>query len=207
MFNFTSEQRRYHNMAKHLHPVGFAHHMRPKSIDTLFRAIGFIRIKNATVLEVGCGQGYLVNHFLYAKAKHVIGTEIDSQILSTIPRQAYDVYDPIKQKVEFKIQDFRDIAPQIRVDIITIFIGNLQIVQNAIDLFRRNRHVKVLAFMIPTRDFSPTKQSLVDLCNTLNWSLTEFNIHLSGSGEQRRAIVLKKPVITVDLTLGGKNIY
>ena len=207
MFDFTSEQRRYHNMAKHLHPVGFAHHMRPKSIDTLFRAIGFIRIKNATVLEVGCGQGYLVNHFLYAKAKHVIGTEIDSQILSTIPRQAYDVYDPIKQKVEFKIQDFRDIAPQIRVDIITIFIGNLQIVQNAIDLFRRNRHVKVLAFMIPTRDFSPTKQLLVDLCNTLNWSFTEFNIHLSGSGEQRRAIVLKKPVITVDLTLGGKNIY
>ena len=207
MFDFRSEQRRYHNMAKHLHPVGFAHHMRPKSIDTLFRAIGFIRIKHATVLEVGCGQGYLVNHFLYAKAKHVIGTEIDSQILSTIPRQAYDVYDPIKQKVEFKIQDFRDIAPQIRVDIITIFIGNLQIVQNAIDLFRRNRHVKVLAFMIPTREFSPTKQLLVDLCNTLNWSLTEFNIHLSGSGEQRRAIVLKKPVITVDLTLGGKNIY
>ena len=200
MFDFNNEQRRYYNMAKHLHPVGFAHNMRPKSVDTLFRAIGFIRIKHAKVLEVGCGQGYLVNHFLYAKAKHVIGTEIDPQILATIPREAYNVYDPAKQTVEFKIQDFRNISPQINVDIITIFIGNLEIVQNAIELFRRNRYVKVLAFMVPTRGFSSTKQQLVELCETLHWSLNEFKIHLSGSGEQRRTIVLKKPVTTVDLS-------
>ena len=206
MFDFNCEQRRYHNMAKHLHPVGFAHHMRPISIDTLFRAIGFIRIRHAKVLEVGCGQGYLVNHFLYAKARHVIGTEIDPQILATIPIQAYDVYDPTKQTVQFKIEDFRNIRPQINVDIITIFIGNLQIVQNAIELFRQNQYVKVLAFMIPTRGFTETKERLESLCETLNWSFTEFSIQLSGSGEQRRTIVLKKPVTLIDLSsLGGKN--
>ena len=150
-------------------------------------------------------KGYLVNHFLYAKAKHVIGTEIDPQILTTIPREAYNVYDPAKQKVEFKLEDFRNVSPQINVDIITIFIGNLEIVQNAIELFRTNRYVKVLAFMVPTRGFSSTKQHLEELCDTLNWSFDEIKIHLSRSGEQRRTIVLKKPVTVVDLSHGGKK--
>jgi SAM-dependent methyltransferase len=204
MFDFASEQRRYHAMAKHLHPIGFAHHMRPGSIETLFRAIGFVHIKNARVLEVGCGQGYLVNHFLYAKAKHVIGTEVDPQILSTVPKQAYDVYNPAKQTVEFKVEDFTNTDVSMNVDIITIFIGILPIVQKAINMFLNNRHVKVLAFMVPSRGFAETQEELDALCEEHGWRSTDFSISLSGSGERRKTIVLKKPVTMIDLTRGGK---
>ena len=127
MLDFGKEQRRYHEFAKYLHPVGFAHHMRPKSVEMLFRSIGFINIRNANVLEVGCGQGYLVNHFLFAKAKHVIGTEIKQQILDTIPEGAFSMYLP-KQTVQFKIETFEDTDPNMRVDIVSIFIGNLRII-------------------------------------------------------------------------------
>lgn len=202
--DFRKEQQRYYHFAKHLIPVGFAHYMRPKSIEDLFRAIGLTRIKRSKVLEVGCGQGYLVNHFLYAGAQHVIGTEIDPQILMTIPKQAYTVYEPgtsrrkYKQTVEFKLQPFEQTDPHIQVDIITIFIGNIAIVEKAIHMFRNNTYIKVLAFMVPTRNFN--KEEFTNWCDMYRWNKTEFSIALSGSGEQRRTIVLKKPTHVEDLT-------
>lgn len=199
MLDFGKEQRRYHGFAKHLHPVGFAHNMRPKSVETLFRSIGFINIRNATVLEIGCGQGYLVNHFLFAKAKHVIGTEIKQQILDTIPMGAFSIYSP-KQTVQFKLEKFEDTNPNMRVDIVSIFIGNLMIIKKGLEMFENNRYVKILAFMVPIRDFKSTRMNLDVLCERNNWSLTEFPIHLSVSGEQRRAIVLKKYVPVIDLS-------
>lgn len=199
MLDFGKEQRRYHIFAKHLHPVGFAHNMRPKSVETLFRSIGFINIRNAKVLEVGCGQGYLVNHFLFAKAKHVIGTEINQQILDTIPMGAFSIYSP-KQTVQFKIETFEDTDPNMRVDIVSIFIGNLRIIKKGIEMFENNRYVKILAFMVPVREFKPTRMHLDVLCEKNNWSLIEFPIHLSVSGEQRRTIVLKKYVPVIDLS-------
>jgi SAM-dependent methyltransferase len=202
--DFRKEQQRYYHFAKHLFPVGFAHYMRPKSIEELFRAIGLTRIKRSKVLEVGCGQGYLVNHFLYAGAQHVIGTEIDPQILMTIPKQAYALYEPgtsrrkYKQTVEFKLQPFEQTDPHIQVDIITIFIGNKAIVEKAIHMFRDNTYIKVLAFMVPTRNFN--KEELIMWCDMYRWNKTEFSIALSGSGEQRRTIVLKKSTHIEDLT-------
>ena len=38
--------------------------MRPKSIENVMNHIGYDKIDGATILEIGCGQGYLVNHFL-----------------------------------------------------------------------------------------------------------------------------------------------
>lgn len=199
MLDFGKEQRRYHTFAKHLHPVGFAHNMRPKSVEMLFQNIGLIHIRNATVLEVGCGQGYLVNHFLFAKAKHVIGTEIKQQILDTIPMEAFSIYSQ-KQSVQFKLEKFEDTNMDIKVDIISIFIGNLKIVKKGIEMFENNRHLKILAFMVPIRDFKSTRMQLDVLCERNNWTLSEFPIHLSISGEQRRAIVLKKFVPIIDLS-------
>jgi 2-polyprenyl-3-methyl-5-hydroxy-6-metoxy-1,4-benzoquinol methylase len=198
----NEEQKRYKSFV-FTDPVGFAHNMRPSSITTLFEMIDYERIKKAKVLEVGCGQGFLVNHFLNAKAKHVIGTEIEQQILDTIPIQAYNVYP--RRSYEFKMESIENTDENINVDIITIFIGNLEIVKKAIRMFENNKHIKTLAFMVPTRGFKPTLNSLDELIQTHNWLKEEFSVSLSGSGERRKTIVLKKTIEMIDLTGGQKT--
>ena len=193
----NEEQKRYKSFV-FTDPVGFAHNMRPSSITTLFEMIDYERIKKAKVLEVGCGQGFLVNHFLNAKVKHVIGTEIDQQILDTIPIRAYSVYP--RRSYEFKMESFENTDENINVDIITIFIGNLEIVKKAIRMFEHNKHIKTLVFMVPTRGFKHTLNSLNELVETHNWLKEEFSISLSGSGERRKTIVLKKTIEMIDLT-------
>jgi len=202
MNSIKEEQKRYKSFV-FTDPVGFAHNMRPSSISTLFDNIGYERIKKATVLEVGCGQGFLVNHFLNAKAKQVIGTEIDQQILDTIPIQAYSVYPD--RSYQFKIESFENTNENINVDIITIFIGNLEIVKKSIRMFENNRHIKTLAFMVPTRGFKTTLNNINELIERYNWSKEEFSISLSGSGERRKTIVLKKHIEIIDLTGGSKS--
>ena len=202
--DFRNEQNRFHLFAKHLHPVGITHNMRPKSIERLFYNIGVESIKDATVLDIGCGQGFLVNHFLYAGAKKVVGTDITEQILTTIPLDAYNLHIANGKKVEFRLEDFEHEKKHLygNYKIITLFIGILKLVQKLVQLFRDEPGIHVIAFMMPTRNFRETHTIIEQLCNIFQWTKFEFSIHLAGSGEQRRAMVLKKPIIPfVDLTL------
>lgn len=196
--DYRTEQQRYYSFAKHLHPVGIAHHMRPKSIERLMRAIGHRWIQRAKVLEIGCGQGYLVNHFLYTGARHVIGTEIDEQILTTIPLAAYQIYQNEDKQMEFHIEDFENIGrSEYRtkyedVQIVSMFIGNKRLVRKLFYFFYIFNNLHTIAFMVPTRDFSDTRDVIMQYIRLGNWKLEEFTLQLSGSGEQRRAMVIKK---------------
>lgn len=196
--DYRAEQQRYQRFAKHLHPVGIAHHMRPKSVELLMNAIGHSRIEQAKVLEIGCGQGYLVNHFLYAGAKHVIGTEIDEQILMTIPLAAYQTYQGENKQMEFHIEDFDNIGQNeydqkySDVQIVSMFIGNDKLVRKLFTFFFLFNRLRTIAFMIPTRGFSETRRVIMQYVDIENWVVEEFSLQLSISGEQRRVMVVKK---------------
>lgn len=196
--DFHKEQTRYQKYARHLHPVGITHHMRPKSIDHMMHAIRFSRIQGAKVLEIGCGQGFLVNHFLYAGAKHVIGTDLEEQILETIPKKAYEVYKGQHKLVEFHVEDFHvlsqtDFKKQYGdVNIITMFIGIDSLIRKLCYLFGLYTHIGTIVFMIPTRGFSETRKVIEQYQKINNWRIEEFTLQLSGSGEQRRAMVIQQ---------------
>lgn len=196
--NYRLEQIRYDTFAKHLHPAGITHHMRPKSIETIMDTIGLNRIHNANILEIGCGQGYLVNHFLYAGAKTVIGTDVTQQIIDTIPLSAYEKYSSENKEANFYVEDFGSIGRKRfatkykNIEIISMFIGIELLVRKLTILFDEMDNVHTIVFMIPTSKFKDTKQLLFQYAKKQKWNIEEFTLHLSGSGEQRRGMVIKR---------------
>ena len=196
--NYRLEQIRYDIFAKHLHPAGITHHMRPKSIETIMDTIGLNRIHNANILEIGCGQGYLVNHFLYAGAKTVIGTDITQQIIDTIPLSAYEKYSSENKEAKFYVEDFESIGRKRfatkykNIQIISMFIGIELLVRKLNILFDEMDNVHTIVFMIPTSKFKDTKALLFQYAKKQKWNIEEFTLNLSGSGEQRRGMIIKR---------------
>jgi SAM-dependent methyltransferase len=184
------EQRRFRSFV-HIHPIGFANNMVPKSIEHIFQHIGYENLCGARVLEVGCGQGYLVSHLLHAGARDVIGTECDISILNCIPQKAFDVYTR-RQSVSFILQPFEQTPFHIEVDMITMFIGSPKLVYRLLKLFIQNEHVRIIAFMKPISGRNKLKDHIYELTQKYAISSSQFTIKLSGSGEQRQAMVLKK---------------
>jgi SAM-dependent methyltransferase len=203
MKNYREEQRRYDSYTRHIHPIGITHAMRPKSIENVMNHIGYDKINGATILEIGCGQGYLVNHFLYSGASKVVGTDITQQILDTIPTDAYEVYRTNKQKVEFRLEDFEH-TPNTSYksfDIISMFIGTFKLVEKLYDLFLKNRSIHTIVFMVPVREFTTLKQRIKEDANINRWTVGEFKINLAISGEQRQSMIIQRPPLEIiDLT-------
>lgn len=165
--------------------------MQPSSVKTLMEHIGLQNIANSTVLEVGCGQGYLVSHFLNLNAEHVIGTDIAQEIIDSIPRNALEIYD--NQTVELRVEDFLTDTPvDMDVNIITMFIGAPKLVYKLLDMFVENPNVQIIAFMKPNKERKQVDEEIKKICKNNNVSKTSFSIKLSGSGEQRKTIILKK---------------
>lgn len=189
----AEEQRRYKSFI-HVDPIGFTHNMRPSSVQLLIDHIGIDKIRDSTILEVGCGQGYLVSHFLNMGAAHVNGTEVEQHILSTIPLHAFQPYRDRGQTVAFNVEDFMNTPFDVNVDIITMIIGAEALVYRLLDLFIQNPHVHTIAFMKPARGRADMQERLDELVNNHPLSIETFQIHISVSGEQRQVIVLKKLV-------------
>ena len=185
------EQSRYGRFV-HVEPMGFTHNMRPSSVQEVITHIGLDRIHQSRVLEVGCGQGFLVSHFLNAGASHVTGTEIGQDILTTIPLQAFQIYRDQGQTVAFRVEDFLQTPMNIQVDMISMFIGTNDLVHRLLDLFVQNPHVQTIVFMKPARDRAIFQEHIDELMANHALSMNTFQIHLSISGEQRQAVVMKK---------------
>ena len=198
--NFRDINCKYRALAK-CHPIGFTHYMTPMSIKLLFENIGVQYIIGSTVLEIGCGQGFLVNHFLCVGAKHVVGIDITQQIIDTIPIHAFDRYLNNGQSVEFKVEEFPQIETKRNYTIATMFIGNLDNVADLFSLFTSNNVLSIIAFMVPTRGFrGEIEEDMNKTCLQQNWTKIDFPVFLSGSNERRRTIILKKNPIIIDLT-------
>ena len=192
----AEEQRRYKSFI-HADPIGFTHNMRPSSVQLLIDHIGVNRIRQSRILEVGCGQGFLVSHFLNKGAAHVTGTEVEQHILSTIPLQAYQHYRDNGQTVAFQVEDFMNTPLHVNFDIITMIIGAEELVYRLLDLFTQNQNVHTIAFMKPARGRAELQERLDDILQNFPTITSEtFPIHLSISGEQRQVIVLKKTTPT-----------
>ena len=189
----AEEQRRYKSFI-HVDPIGFTHNMRPSSVQLLIDHIGVNRIRRSRILEVGCGQGYLVSHFLNKGAAHVTGTEVEQHILSTIPLQAYQHYRDNGQTVAFQVEDFMNTPLNVNYDIITLIIGAEELVYRLLELFTQNQNVHTIAFMKPARGRAELQERLDDILQNFPITSETFPIHLSISGEQRQVIVLKKTV-------------
>ena len=205
--SIEEEQRRYKSFI-HIEPVGGIHNMQPASVKKLMECIGLENIREANVLDVGCGQGYLLSHFLNLGARQVIGTDLTYEILDSIPKKAYDVYPT--QEILLRKESFVDETPMnINVSIITQFIGIGAIVKHLLDLFTHNRNVKIIAFMRPNSGKPEIEEKIQEVRDTLQNKYTlsqaDFKIKLSGSGEQRHVIVLKKVPIIHDLTQEDSN--
>ena len=185
------EQLRFNSFV-HIDPIGFTHNMRPSSVQELINHIGLDRIRQSRVLEVGCGQGFLVSHLLNAGASHVTGTEIEQDILTSVPLQAFQIYRNQGQTVAFRVEDFLQTPINIQVDMITMFIGTNILVHRLLDMFVGNPHVQTIAFMKPARDRAIFQEHIDELLQTQRFSIATFQIHLSISGEQRQAVVMKK---------------
>jgi SAM-dependent methyltransferase len=169
--------------------------MQPNSIAKLFAGIGYKIIRKARVLEVGCGQGYLMTHLLNARASHVIGIDLEQSILDGIPMTSYEVHTNKKRTSEFKVVDFgeTDMTETVKkVDIMTMFIGIYDLVEKLLDLFMANENVKAIAFMIPSRRFNSLVPRIEDWCQTYGGNSCIINIALHASNEQRRAMILKR---------------
>jgi SAM-dependent methyltransferase len=205
--SIEQEQRRYKSFI-HTEPIGGIHNMQPVSVKKLMDYIGRTNIQGADVLDVGCGQGYLLSHFLNLGARRVIGTDITNEILESIPKRAYSVYPT--QEVLLRKESFMDETPMnINVSIITQFIGIRDVVMHLLDLFTQNRNVKIIAFMRPNTGKPEIEEKIEEVRDTLlnryTLSRSDFKIKLSGSGEQRHVIVLKKVSIIHDLTQHDSN--
>lgn len=185
------EQRRYKRFI-HVDPIGFTHNMRPSSVQLLIDHIGVNRIRQSRILEVGCGQGFLVSHFLNKGAAHVTGTDVEQHILSTIPLQAYQHYRDRGQTVAFNVEDFMNTPFDVNFDIITMIIGAEELVYRLLDLFTQNPNVHTIAFMKPVRGRAELQERLDGILQNFPITSETFPIHLSISGEQRQVIVLKK---------------
>lgn len=186
------EQRRFRSFVC-VDPIGFVNNMLPGSIATIFNHIGAHNIVGSKVLEVGCGQGYLVSHLLNAHASNVIGTECDPLILNTIPKNAFNIYTEQGQTVSFIVQSFEETPFDINVNIITMFIGSPRLVYRLLDLFEQNESVRIIAFMRPISGRTQLNDRIAELSLVFpNLVSTQFKIKLSGSLEQRQAMVLKK---------------
>ena len=190
------EQRRYKRFI-HYEPTGFVHNMRPSSVKALMENIGLENIDHARVLEVGCGQGYLVSHFLNLHASYVVGTDLSTEIIESIPTPAFDVYRnnrKQRQSVEFRVEDFQQMDYFEDMRIITMFIGIYPLVNRLLDVFVENPGVQIIAFMKPAKQRGEMDAKINQLCLEHRLSKTVFTIHLSGSGEQRQAIVASRPI-------------
>jgi SAM-dependent methyltransferase len=185
------EQRRFRKWVQTF-PIGFANNMVPKSIEHIFQRIGYENIFGARVLEVGCGQGFLMAQLLYARARDVIGTECDLSTLNSIPQKAFDVYRARGQSVTCMYQPFEETPYNIEVEIITMFIGSPKLVYRLLELFVLNDHVRIIAFMKPISGRNELNAYIFELAQTHALTSTQFAIKLSGSGEQRQAMVMKK---------------
>jgi SAM-dependent methyltransferase len=139
--------------------------MRPSSVKALMENIGRENIDRARVLEVGCGQGYLVSHFLNLGAQHVIGTDLNREIIESIPRPAFQVYQDRGQTMEFNVEDFQQTRHFENVKIITMFIGIVPLVFRLLDVFVENPHVEIIAFMKPAKQ----RREIDEKINQLFW--------------------------------------
>ena len=187
-------QREYDKSAKHIPPIGFAHHMTPASISTLFSLIGYNNIENAEVMDIGCGQGYVLYHFLAAGAKKVIGTEIDEMILKqSVPLGMYNKYVNMGRVVELRTEDFAKKRSHVIADntsIVTMFIGDVGLVERLLRFFDRKHSLTVIAFMVPTRGFDD--YLITRKVESGEWILKQFSLALSGSNEKRLTYVIHR---------------
>jgi hypothetical protein len=151
-------------------------------------------------------MNFILNHFLNIGARQVIGTEVNSSILSTIPIQAFQIYRDQGQTVDFRVENFEESPMDIHVDIVTMFIGIPSLVYRLLDLFIQNQNIQIIAFMKPNRERAELEEKLNEMMSSHYLSSKTFNIHLSGSGEQRQTIVLKK-IPVIDLTANSPTVH
>ena len=85
-----------------------------------------------------------------------------------------------------------------------MFIGANHLVERLLDLFVQNPHVKTIAFMKPIRGKTEIENRMTELMNTYHLTSETFQIHLSISNEQRKAVVMKKIPI-IDLTTDSQS--
>lgn len=193
--SIQENQRVYMSMAKNRIPVGFTHHMTPNSIYKLLTLLGKKTIENSVVMDVGCGQGFVLYHMLKAGAKKAIGTDWDETVLkNTVPFEAYNPLVKQNKILDLRSEDFgkkRSHLIDKDCSIVTMFIGDNALVERLLTLFEKKKHLKAIAFMRPTRGFDYDEWFAKKIEKGL-WTVEEFTLVLSGSQERRQSFVVHK---------------
>lgn len=189
-------QRTYWGFAKHRIPSGFTHHMTPGSIHQLLQLLGRSTVENRVVMDVGCGQGFVVYHMLMFGAKKAIGTDWDETILrESIPFDAYRSLVDVEGRIaDFRCEDFllkRSHVIDSDCSVVTLFIGDNRLVERLLKLFGKKKHLLAIAFMKPSRgfDFDFWIRPKVE---SREWTVEEFTLVLSGSNERRLSYVIRR---------------
>ena len=126
MYKRVKEQyNEYHQKAKNIPTIGFTHHLTPKLIYKVLNAISADRIKDTCVLEVGCGQGYFIPHFLNLGAKFVIGIDNQKNMENFIPKQWYK-NKGLEHRVRFTEKNFL-LTNYYNINIVLQIIGLLTV--------------------------------------------------------------------------------
>jgi SAM-dependent methyltransferase len=165
--------------------------MRPASVYWLCQSIGFENIIGASVLDVGCGQGYLVTHFLNLGASRVTGTDYQ-QVVSSVPMIALDAHTANGKTFAIIVDDFAETKLSFQgFDIILMMIGQINLVEKLLDIFVTTA-VKCIAFMAPSSGRREYEKKITKLSIELGWQRSDSTINLCVSGEQRKVITLRK---------------
>jgi len=196
---FNLEKKRYKKIIPMV-PPGFVHTITPQSAFYLFNTIGFQNIEHSTVVEIGCGEGYIVNYLLCFGANKVFAFDSNTDtinMINGIKEKAYGAYH--ENSYHFQILDFMNLNihkfstdfgnPKISI----MLIGLKNECSRLLELFAWSHTLEIIAFMIPTAEFQTTINEFIHKYQkTFELSIHKITIKLSSSNENRQVCILKK---------------
>jgi SAM-dependent methyltransferase len=196
---FKCEKQRFKKFIP-VSPPGFVHTITPQSALTLFSAIGFQNIANSIVVEIGCGEGYIVNYLLRFGASQIFALDSNKDaidMINNIKEEAYRIY--CKNSYHFQLLDFMKVNvyefsetfanPRISI----MLIGTKNVCCRLLEVFAWSHTLEIIAFMIPSSKFQTTINEFLDKYQkTFHLSSHKITIKLSQSNENRQVCILKK---------------
>jgi SAM-dependent methyltransferase len=179
----------FNKIVKGIIPSGFTHHYTCSSIKNIFNKIDVL---NRNCVDIGSGQGYILYALQEFEARSIVGIEMNESCINyAIPM------DSFKHNVSFKFGDFLKMDLENFFDsmhVIFNLIGTLDTISVSMRYFKLSSSADTLILLKPTKSTKLFMNSLKEDAIFYNWCIVEQNITLSGSGERRKVLIIRKPI-------------
>jgi hypothetical protein len=183
---FRTSQKTFNNLVKARSEGTFGLPMTALSYYNIIECIGREIIKTRHVFEIGCGTGTFVMHLINSGAQFVIGTDFQIIVPSMVKKYKNAVF------VAHDMLDLDEIPEGIQI--ITMFIGNEDVIYHILDLFEASKHVDHLIFLLPAHadNKKPIAEHIAETFKKEDFTTTNIKVQVLNGNSVRYCTSIKR---------------